>query len=64
MKYYDLIAQLGEHYLDRVGVTGSIPVQITILKLQEALYNKASFLYSAYTEAIPIHAYLDSTPEH
>ena len=33
----DLVAQLGEHYLDRVGVTGSIPVQITILYKPESL---------------------------
>ncbi len=42
---HDLIAQLGEHHLDRVGVTGSIPVQITILKRREALIYKASFFF-------------------
>ncbi len=26
--YHDLLAQLGEHYLDRVGVSGSSPLQI------------------------------------
>ena len=25
---FDLLAQLGEHYLDRVGVSGSSPLQI------------------------------------
>ncbi len=37
VKKYDLIAQLGEHHLDRVGVTGSIPVQITIHNRPRAL---------------------------
>ncbi len=27
-RYHDLLAQLGEHYLDRVGVSGSSPLQI------------------------------------
>ena len=26
--YYDSVAQLGEHHLDRVGVAGSSPVRI------------------------------------
>lgn len=29
----DLLAQLGEHYLDRVGVSGSSPLQIITEKL-------------------------------
>lgn len=28
IRYHDLLAQLGEHYLDRVGVSGSSPLQI------------------------------------
>ncbi len=33
----DLLAQLGEHHLDRVGVGGSSPSQVTNTEMMEPL---------------------------
>jgi hypothetical protein len=44
-----------EHHLDRVGVTGSIPVQITKTTTREALMYKAFFLFKQPAKAILKH---------
>jgi hypothetical protein len=41
---YDLLAQLGEHHLDRVGVSGSSPLQIIMTK---APRNRSFFAFLA-----------------
>jgi hypothetical protein len=40
----DLLAQLGEHYLDRVGVSGSSPLQVISTGSLEPLWIKAFFI--------------------
>lgn len=42
---HDLIAQLGEHYLDRVGVAGSNPAEITIIQSRNSLPRKEFFIF-------------------
>ena len=42
-----LVAQLGEHHLDKVGVAGSNPVETIILKARQRLYkNVGGFFLS------------------
>ncbi|MDF2649850.1 MAG: hypothetical protein K0Q73_5655 [Paenibacillus sp.] len=46
ISYYDLLAQLGEHYLDRVGVSGSSPLQVIHTKREALDYQGFLFLCS------------------
>ena len=57
--YYDSIAQLGEHYLDRVGVAGSSPVGIIQLRRLNPLLHKGMgffvFLQIPFFDSTLIH---------
>ncbi len=42
---YDLLAQLGEHHLDRVGVSGSSPLQVIHIKQRKSLIYQGFFFF-------------------